>query len=70
MQKELQFQVDPEVAGIPSLLYAVVAKKFGFNPKEIRHIEVLRKSIDARKKPVKVNLKVQVYINEDIDSLQ
>ena len=69
MQKELQFQVDPEVAGTPSLLYAVVAKKFGFNPKEIRHIEVLRKSIDARKKPVKINLKVQVYINEDMEQL-
>ena len=69
MQKELQFQVDPEVAANQVLLYSVVAKKFGFQAKEIKHIEILKRSIDARKKPVKVNLKIQIYVNEDMEQL-
>lgn len=32
---------------------------------EISHVEVLKRSIDARQKAVKVNLKVEVYVNEE-----
>lgn len=44
-----------------------VAKKGGISVSEIRHVEILRKSIDARQKNVKINLKVQVFINEDFE---
>ena len=70
MQKEFQFQVDPEVAGNPLTLRSVVSKKFGLPDDEIRHIEILRKSIDARKKPVKVNLKVLVFVKEDFEEIE
>jgi uncharacterized FAD-dependent dehydrogenase len=65
MQKEFQIQVDPEVAGNHSTLKTVAAKKFGLPADEIRHIEILRRSIDARKKPVKYNLKILVFLQED-----
>lgn len=70
MQKEFQIQVDPEVAGNPSTLVTVVAKKFGLPKDEIRHIEILRRSIDARKKPVKYNLKILVFVQEDFEETE
>ncbi|NJN26420.1 MAG: FAD-binding protein [Cyclobacteriaceae bacterium] len=68
MQKEFQFQADPEVAATPSLLRVVVAKKYGFDISELRHVEIVKRSIDARKKPVKVNLQVMVYLNEEMEA--
>lgn len=70
MQKEFQIQVDPEVAGNSSTLVTVVAKKFGLPKDEIKHIEILRRSIDARKKPVKFNLKILVFVKEDFEEIE
>lgn len=69
MQKELQLRVLPEIAGRPEQLQTFVSNKAGIPESEIRHIEILKRSIDARQKQVIVNLKVQVYINEDFEEL-
>ena len=65
MIKEYQLQVLPKVAVNERILHEIVSKRFGINQDEIGHIEVLRRSIDARTKPVKVNLKLRIYIKED-----
>lgn len=65
MQKEYQLQLLPEDAGNASTIKIIVSKKFKIPEGDIKHIEILRRSIDARKKPVKVNLKVLVFIKED-----
>ena len=65
MQKEFQLQVLPEEASQLSILKTIVARKFKIPEGDIRHIEILRKSVDARKKPVRINLKISVFINED-----
>jgi hypothetical protein len=65
MQKELQLRILPEIAGQPDELRNYVAYKAGIQKSEIRHIEILRRSIDARQKQVIINLKVKVYVNED-----
>ena len=70
MQKELQLRISPEVAGEPDLLKTHISTSSGINEKEIRHIEILKRSIDARQKAIKVNLKVLVYINEDFQELK
>lgn len=64
MQKELQLRVIPEVAGEADKLRAYISKTSGINTSEITHVEILKRSIDARQKQVKVNLKVRVYIGE------
>ncbi len=69
MKKEFHLQVSPEVAGSYSMLAGTVSKKFKIPAKEIRHVEVLRKSIDARKKDVRIDLKVLVYSNEDYETI-
>jgi uncharacterized FAD-dependent dehydrogenase len=65
MPKELQIQVAPEVAARLALLTADVAKLLQVSAAEIKHIAIIKRSIDARQKSVKVNLKLAVYHNED-----
>jgi len=68
MQKELQIRVLPEVAGETHLLTEYIIQKEGIEPKDLRHIEVLRKSIDARARQAYINLKLRLYINEEFES--
>ncbi|MFP5439559.1 MAG: NAD(P)/FAD-dependent oxidoreductase [Bacteroidia bacterium] len=65
MPKELLFQVAPEVAAQMPLLTAHVAKLMHVNPQDIKHVAILKRSIDARQRTIKVNLKVAVYHNEE-----
>lgn len=67
MQKELQIRVLPEVAGESQLLNEYIIQKEGLDPEELRHIQVLRKSIDARARQAYINLKVRLYINEEFE---
>jgi uncharacterized protein len=61
MPREYQFQVSPEVAANESLLNQHVAKQFQISLKEIQKTVVLKRSIDARQKAIKVNVKAQVF---------
>jgi uncharacterized FAD-dependent dehydrogenase len=61
----LQIQVIPEVASTPGLLKTTIAKQLDIPNPEIKHIEILKRSIDARQKTTKINLKVAVYIKEE-----
>lgn len=62
MPQELLFQVSPEIASNDVLLKEHVAKLVKVSPKDIRYISVLKRSIDARQKTVKFNLKVAIYL--------
>jgi uncharacterized FAD-dependent dehydrogenase len=67
MQKELQIRVLPEVAGEPHLLEKYIIDKEGLAPGDLHHIQVLRRSIDARSRQAYYNLKVRLYIGEDFE---
>ncbi len=67
MQKELQLRTDPKTAGEPELLKAYIGKTTELDPGDINHVEILRRSIDARQRQVKLNLKVRVYVNEEFE---
>ncbi len=65
MIKELDLRLSPEVSGTPELLHQHIVQKLHLNVDELRHVEPIRRSIDARSKNVIINLRVNVYINED-----
>ncbi len=65
MIKEIELRALPEIAGQPEELKHFVAKTTKIPETDIRSIEVINRSIDARQKQVIVNLKVRVYIGED-----
>lgn len=65
MQKEFSFQVPPETAANAEALKHFLSRQYGLPFKDITHVEILKRSIDARQRNIKVNLKVQVFLKED-----
>ncbi len=65
MPKEILIQVPPEVASNEVLLKNYLAKQNKIPQSEIQKIVVLKRSIDARQKAVKINLKVNIFMNNE-----
>ena len=61
MPKELLIQVSPEVAANDFLLKDHVAKMIRVSTNELQHISILKRSIDARQKAIKINLKLMIF---------
>ena len=70
MQQEFSLQVSPETAGNEEALKYHLSRENGLPLSEMRHVEVLKRSIDARQKKVKVNLKVKVFVNEAFEEVK
>lgn len=64
VQELIQFQTDPETAATPALLRLAVAQKLTCGLDDLVHVEVLKRSIDARQRKVKINLTVRAYVKE------
>lgn len=54
----------PQVAAQQSLLREYLSREKAIDARTIRHIRILKRSIDARQRQVFVNLTVRIYINE------
>ena len=64
MIQEYQIRILPEQAANETSIARFLVTDKGINPKDITHIRVLKRSIDARQRTIYVNLKVRVYLNE------
>ncbi|WP_333878016.1 NAD(P)/FAD-dependent oxidoreductase [Flavobacterium sp.] len=62
MPRELLIQVSPETAHNELLLQEHVAKLFQVAVSEIQKVVVLKRSIDARQKAIKFNIKANVFL--------
>ena len=67
MTQELQLRLLPQQAAAEQSIKECVAREQGIDTRTIRHIRVLKRSIDARQRTIYVNMKVRVYINEEPD---
>lgn len=65
MKYQYQIRVTPEVAAKKDVLWQEVSRHAGIPLSEMNHVEVLKRSIDARQKAVKINLKVEVFVGEE-----
>ena len=65
MIKSVQIRVDPEIAEKKHLLINKISNDFNIQKNTVSHIEIVKKSIDARQKKILINLKIDVYINEN-----
>ena len=65
MPKEFQFQVSPEIAANDDLLAEQIAKVTKLTPEKIQKVVVLKRSIDARQKAIKVNLKGNYFLQDE-----
>ncbi len=62
MPQELLLQVSPEIAANELLLQQYLSKQIKVGVSDIQQVVVLKRSIDARQKAVKINLKVVIYL--------
>ena len=65
MPKEILFQVTPEIANDNSQLKLHIAKLERISVSDIQHISILKRSIDARQKSIKFNLKVKLFLKNE-----
>ena len=65
MIKEIQLQVLPEQADKTELIKKIVSEKLNVQQSEISHLEIVKRSIDARQRTIKVNLRLIVFINQE-----
>lgn len=68
MVKLVQINLTPEAAADEAAIKKIAASLSGINLSEISFIRVLKRSVDARKKNIRVNLSVEVFSGEDSSS--
>ena len=64
MQKNISLLLSPEQGYEDESIHKEVEKKFGFGPTDIFHVNINKRSIDARSRNVKIHLDLTVFINE------
>lgn len=65
MIKELQLRVRPDVAANTDRLLKYLQREQGISTRDVKHLRILKRSIDARQRQVIINLTVRLYINEE-----
>ncbi|HVD97796.1 MAG TPA: NAD(P)/FAD-dependent oxidoreductase [Cytophagaceae bacterium] len=69
MIKSIEMVVSPETAAVPRLLDQAVLRFLQINAPKQLHVKIRRRSIDARSRQPKINLSLEVYIDEPMPSI-
>jgi uncharacterized FAD-dependent dehydrogenase len=64
MKNELSLVVSPEEAANETRLKEIAAKQLSALPSHITFLKILKRSVDARSRNIKINLKIEVYLHE------
>lgn len=64
MQKDITLVLSPREAADEAMIKAAALRKLNISSEEVKAFRILRKSIDARHRQVKMNVYVEVYIHE------
>ena len=65
MKYQVQIRLSPQEAANEQKLKSAVARHGGIPQKDISYIDILKRSIDARQRAIKINLKLDVYVNQE-----
>lgn len=65
MISEYQLRVLPQQAYSEATIKEYISREKAVDARTIKHVRVLKRSIDARQRTIYINLKVRVYINEE-----
>ncbi len=66
MKKEIQLVLPPNIAFNEQLLKQDIGESLGLKESDTFFVKPLKRSIDARSRNIKINLKVEVIINEPV----
>lgn len=67
MVSEYQLRVLPQQAFNEATIKEYISREKAIDARTIKHVRVLKRSIDARQRTIFINLKVRAYINEEPD---
>ena len=67
MKKDIDMVLTPRQAAVPEELKAAAARKAGIRERDITGVRFIRKSIDARRKDVKINARIRIVTGDEID---
>ena len=65
MIKQIQINLTPSAASDDSTIRKIASSLSGIDSKDITALRILKRSVDARKKNVRVNLTLEVFTGED-----
>lgn len=65
MKKEIILRLSPEDAANEILIKSLTAHQLGLSVKEISEIQIIRRSIDARRRPVTIELNIEAYTEKN-----
>jgi uncharacterized FAD-dependent dehydrogenase len=68
LKKEISLILSPQQAASPDMYMADIAASAGVSADSIRAARIIRKSIDARGRKIKINIAFDVFIDEDPSS--
>ena len=68
MQKKLVLQLNPEIAFNEQLLKQEVREQLSLDTDSTLNIQLLKRSIDARGRKIRINLSLIAYVNEALES--
>ncbi len=66
MVQELEIAVSPEISAHSERLKSAVAKKLRIQISDIKHLNILKRSIDGRSRKVVVRLRMNVYTGDSV----
>jgi hypothetical protein len=69
MKKELEFVIPPEFKDDCRYLHNLAAQKLKFSDEEIKAVQIIKRSIDARSRNPVYRVKAIVYVNEEVAEL-
>lgn len=64
MTERIELTVDPRTAADDALMRVYISTKMDIDVNRIRRVDIVRRSIDARQRNIKVNLAVIVHIDK------
>ncbi|MFL5763299.1 MAG: NAD(P)/FAD-dependent oxidoreductase [Bacteroidia bacterium] len=64
MKQELQLVLSPEEAANEEIIRSIAAQQLRISPASISFVRILKRSVDARSRTIRINLKIEVYQNE------
>ena len=65
MPQQIQLNLDPSAAADNEKLLKIAAGRTGLDKSEIKSLRILKKSVDARKRNIRVNLLVEVISEKE-----
>lgn len=65
MMKQIQINLSPAAAADDTTIRKISASLSGMDQSEIKTVRVIKRSVDARKKNIRVNLTVEVFSGDD-----